>query len=386
MPSNLDFLNTRKVLAAFAEALRFWSVHLTAKDGDIQKAVPPANTGDPLAELEKTSKLIKAHTTKVGIVFEPSQIVVSGSSTYSTVSDLSKSFILFMSAFSLVSPAEVSVIFYEEIRSVCTTLVNTAVNFTDELNDLLETCGESELSKGTSGAEPKISGEGPGRKQKATKAVEAPANHSEKEGDARLVSVGKIWNICDDLVKLIGEGKLKFLEKKTKMHLSLIEDGLDEFAQWAEDPDDFDDEDPFGLDEFSDEEGPSEPANSSDDEGVQENVISFSKSWLQKFKLVKLLFLSINKSLSSLVSGEKVDELFGMEAAICRQVDSLIVELMVNKALDEGVTRISKSIDDSCFSIIKLLRDVNNASENKVKWCHSWETKYSELLTEMYRH
>lgn len=364
-----------EVLQALEDALKFWAIQLSATDGDLKKNVPAATVDDPLQELVKITKLIRAHTTKVGIIYEPSKLEKLGDALISTVSDLSKSFVLFLSALAQVSLDKISLLFYDEIRATALSLVATATSFAGELKVLYE-------NKSTENSEQK------------------PPLDTKLEVDPRLVSVGKIWNLCDDFTKLVEGGKLKVLEKKTKMHLSLIEDGLDEFAEWAENPEDMDDEDPFGLDDdFSDDDdededehdGSKPPVSDTEDEETtkqvskdREDLIQYSKLWLQKFKLVKLLFLSINKSLSTLTAGKSIDEIFRTEAVIAREIDTLIVELMLNHTLDDVVEKHAFGIDKACFKIISILKDTNKKSEAKVKWCGSWEAKYKEFLDQMY--
>ncbi|GEQ67472.1 hypothetical protein JCM33374_g1137 [Metschnikowia sp. JCM 33374] len=366
-----------EVLQALEDALKFWSIQLSSADGELKKNVPASTVKDPLEELVKIVKLIKAHTTKVGIIYEPSKLEKSGEASITTVSDLSKSFVLFISALAQVSSENISHLFYDEIKSMAHSLVLSATQFSEELKALYNNVVSEKSEKKTE-------------------------SDNASEGDPRLVSVGKIWNLCDDFTKLIEGGKLKVLEKKTKMHLSLVEDGLDEFAEWAENPEDMDDEDPFGLeDDFSDEEeededdedGRNPPVPDDDDDKEdkkqvskdREELVRYSKLWLQKFKLVKLLFLSINKSLSTLTSGQSIDEIFQTEGIIVREIDTLIVELMLNQTLDDVVEKHAFAVDVACFKIVAILRDTNKKSEGKVKWCASWEAKYNEFSDDMYK-
>lgn len=353
MPNNVgDILN------AFEDALQFWTINLSAND---LSSVPPATVADPLKELVKIAKLIKAHTTKVGIIFEPSHLKTQSDAAYNTTSELSKSFVLFMSALAALSPEKVSNLFYKEVNSVSSDLVANATQFAKELKLLKAEVddGEDSKSEGTNGVDP------------------------------RLVSVGKVWTSCDVVVKLIENGNVKFLEQNTKSHLALIDDGLEEFAEWAENPGDMDD-DPFGLDEFSDEEEeilvPDEEGSDSEEETSKDKqeLIAYCKQWLQKFKLIKLLFLSINKSLPSITKGSDIDLIYANITKVSREIDQLIVELMMNQVLDEQVDEHAIAIDKSCQGIINILRTANKKSESKVKWCGSWESKYKELLEKIY--
>lgn len=351
------------IIKAFQDALEFWSINCSDRD---LSNIPPAKTDDPLGEVVKILKLIRAHTTKVGIIFEPSKLRGQAEAAEKTVTDMSKSYVLYMSALAEISPAKVSELFYSEILDSSQSLLDSTIAFCKELAVLEEESTPSQKS------------------DDETSALETSNNQ-------RLVSVGKLWTNCDDLVKLVETGNLKFLERKTRMHLTLIEDGLDEFSEWAENPEEVDDEDPFGLDEdYSDTEDnvPSleEDYNDNDEDNAEKRaqLISYSKHWLQKFKLVKLLFFSINKSLPTITAGPDIDEIYRLEALICKEVDLLIVELMLNQIIDDEVHEHSKAIDKSCFAILGIIKRANKSNDAKTKWCGSWLVKYNEILDSMY--
>lgn len=341
-----------EIVGAFQDALEFWGLHLGQDGHNLKEHVPPATVSNPLEELAKLAKLIKAHTTRVGIIFEPSKLRKQTDAAYNTVSELSKSFVMYISALALLSPEKISNLFFQEIAHVSKNLVDTALLFAAELRKLEELDEESEVG--------------------------------ENESNPRLVSVGKMWSVCDELVKLIEVGNLKFLEQKTRMQLLLIEDGLDEFAEWAENPEEFDDEDPFGLDDdvSIDAKVPNDEDEPSEDKLA---LTEYCKQWLQKFKLVKLLFLSINKSLPTITAGPDIDEIYRSQVIISREIDRLIVELMMNQELSEQVDEHAKAVDKACFKILKIVRSASKNNEAKVKWCSSWETKYKELLESMYK-
>lgn len=333
------------VLEPFKEALQFWNVQL-AKPDELTTSVPAAKLEDPLTELTKLAKLIKAQTTKVGIVYAPDAIKKPGDAAHDTVAELSKTFVFYISALAQLSPKKISSLFLNEIVEMSKALVGSAVEFVTELQDIL--------------------------------------NKKDSEDDKssqRLVSVGKLWLHCDEIGQFIERGNLKFLQLKTALNLSLIEDGLEEFEEWVQNPQDFDDDDFFGLeDELSDGEAPAEEKEDLEDEASDNaDIIKFGEALLKQIKLVKLLFLSINKSLPSVTAGSDIDDIYATEKTVARHVDLLIVELMMSKEIDEEVKRLDSAIEKACFKIISILRGVNKASEAKVKWCTSWEAKYKEL-------
>lgn len=344
-----------EILGATADALQFWNLKLESA-AEFKNAVPPALVTQPLAELVKLASLIRAHSTKVGIIYEPSKLRTQTDAASSTVSEFSKSMVAYISVLSQLDPAQVSNLFYGEILSKSRHLVGASVSFFEEL-----------------------------KKLKATADLEGLASSEESEPatDHRLLSVGKLWNVCDDIASLINLGNLKFLQQKTKVQLSLIEDGLDEFEEWAENPEEMDDEDPFGLESLDDDEPPSsEPEVLSPAD--LENLSKFSKHLLQKFKLVKLLLLSINKSLPSITAGSDIDEVYRSQSAIVRESDSLIVELMMNCKVSAAVYDHSNAMDRACFRIASVLRKSNKGADSKIKWLGSWELKFHEITKEQY--
>ncbi|PSK37846.1 hypothetical protein C7M61_003091 [Candidozyma pseudohaemuli] len=346
-----------KVLKPFKEALHFWLAMLN-KPTELSTQIPAAQVEDPLREIIKLTKLIKAQTTKVGIVYAPKNILKQSDAVHDTVAELSKTFVFLISALSQLSPEKVSSLFYTEVAAKSKDLIETAEAFAEELELIL----------------------------KNTEEEDEEAQTNADTVNPRLLSVGKMWLLCDGIGEFIEKGNIKFLQLKTTLNISLIEDGLDEFEEWVKNPQDMDDDDPFGLDDdFSDEEAPADDKEAdSGDEADNEDIIKFGELWLKQLKLVKLLFLSINKSLPSVTSGSVIDEIYATENSIVRCVDKLVVELMMNNELGDEVEQFDKEFGKSCSSIISILRSVNKTNETKVKWCVSWEAKYKELQDAKY--
>ena len=362
-----------ELLHTFIDALDYYTLHLCDPSKSLKSLVTPANVAAPLEELVKLAKLIRAHTTKVGILFEPSSLAKSGSAAITTINELSFSLVLFISVLAQLSPSQISKIFLKEIVDVSSSLVSYTRVLVKELILLLqETLSDKAETKASE---------------------DAPKNHERNEAqsqiNARLVSVSKMWMVCDEITKLIEAGNLKYLEKRTKIHLSLINDGLEEFSEWAENPKQFDDEDIFGLGddllEDGDETVPSAPEESDGEPQDKEYLTRYSKLWLDKFKLVRLLFFSINKSLPRLVAGECIDQIYEAQEQICRDIDLLIVDIMLSRIIDDVVKDHATRIDKGCLKIVKILKSENERSPKKVDWCISWESKFNELLDKMYK-
>ena len=268
-----DRLDLKNLIQSFKEALQYWLVCLESSNTSLSE-IKAAEVTNPLEELDKLAKLIRAHTTKVGIVFKPETLIKSTDAAFNTLQKLSESLVLIISLVSQLKSKIISDMFYKEILNSVRLLIESNSQFADELTTM-----ELDTSEGSE--------------------TQAPASHSENGIDGRLVSVGKIWSNCDALSKLVKDGELGVLSKKIKQSIILIEDGLDEFEEWAENPDDFDmDDDPFGFSDDESEEEDAPPTNeipekeNGNKEG-KENLIEFSQLWLSKIKLIKLLLTSL---------------------------------------------------------------------------------------------
>ena len=140
---------------------------------------------------------------------------------------------------------------------------------------------------------------------------------------------------------MVKDGDEVHPSKKIKQSIILIEDGLDEFEEWAENPDDFDmDDDPFGFSDDESEEEDAPPTNeipekeNGNKEG-KENLIEFSQLWLSKIKLIKLLLTSVTRSLPSVTSGDIINNINDVQRLLVNKIDTLIVDLMMSKEVDE---------------------------------------------------
>lgn len=345
-----SFLNSCK------EALEFWRKNFQEAK-TFSSEIKPAKTENPLEELVKLAKLIKAHTTKVGIVFKPETLLKEQGPALSCSQKLSESIVFLISIILQLDPNDTSKIFYDEIVEYARLLLDCYGSLVDELILLEQGKIESNPEQDT-------------------------------ESDIRLISVGRIWSQCDALITLVEKGKLGLLSKKIKQSVSLIDDGLEEFEEWTENPGNFDDDDPFG---FSDEEDEDEDEDSvppvennktkSDSEdSVSDEVIEFSKLWLSKIKLIKLLLNSLTKSLPSVTSGEDINSIYSAQRAIVTLIDGLIVDLMLDGIVDDEIKAYTTNISKNCYKLISIVKSANKLNENKVKWCVAWDAKFKEGL------
>lgn len=350
----------QKLLESFKEALQYWQNCLRDSKSSLSD-IKAAQVTNPLEELTKLAKLIRAHTTKVGIVFKPETLSKETNAAYDTLLKLSESLVLIISILSQLKADEISDMFYSEILHTVGLLIESNSQFADELADM------------------------EARANQENENSEVSKSKNENEIDGRLVSVGKIWSNCDALTKLLNDGELGLLSKKIKQSITLIEDGLDEFEEWAENPDDFDlDDDPFGFsDDESEDDLDAPPVNNTTETEQTENnkvLVDFAQLWLSKFKLIKLLLISITRSLPSVTSGDVINKTYDNQRLIVHKIDKLIVDLMLNKEVDDECKLTAEDIAKICYRLVKIVKDVNKSSENKVKWCVAWDSKFKEGL------
>lgn len=326
-----------KLLGSISEALKYWRTSL--ETSDVTKAQTAA-VDLPLEELEKLAKLIKAHTTKVGIVFKPENLK-EVDTAYKTVQQLSETVVLTVTVVAQLDPEVVSTIFHSEIVDIVKTLLATTDTFAEELSIIVEN--------------------------------QKTQTQTDLKTDSRLVSVGRLWEVCDQLVNVLKGGIIKLLNRRIKQSIALIDDGLDEFAEWAEDPEGFEMDDPFGLSD-SEEEDEAPPS-----ENNKEELTAFASKWLEKFKLVKLLLSSLTHSLPSITSGATINSLYSTQKEIVTLIDKLIVDLMLDSNVGDECKQYAKDITSKCHKLIKVVRGANKGSESKVKWCDAWESKFDAL-------
>ncbi|CAH2353623.1 hypothetical protein CLIB1423_11S03950 [[Candida] railenensis] len=353
MPHNKPDINA--LLKAFDEAVDFWLLSLGRNDEN--SSTSAAKVANPLEELSKLVKLIKAHTTKVGIIFKPSTLVKETSTAYNTFQKLSESITLMVSVLHQLEPKVISDIFYDELIDVARLLLGSAKTLVHELSQFTEEIGAEE-NEGDEG--------------------------DDNEVNSRLVSIGQIWSHCDSIGKIISLGSLGVLGQKLKRSIGFIDDGLEDFEEWAKDPQDLGD-DPFG---FGDDEEEEEDENEEDDgapsglSASELDILSeYSTAWVQKFKLIKLLLTSITRSLPELTSGETVDKIYSTQRKVVANVDKLIAEVTFTMEIGDSCKECANSIEKGCTVLVKEVRQVNKKSESKVKWCDAWEAKFFQKST-----
>lgn len=350
--SSLDLL---ALLRSLSEAAVYWKASL---DSSQEVTAQKASVQKPLEEIEKLAKLIRAHATKMGIVFQPENIR-RADSAYKAVEQYSGSAVLLVSVVAQLDARDLSVMYQQEIVGEVVSLLLATDAFARELLALVAE-SEAEYEKNEDKSEAKQTDNG---------------TSDDASGiDQRLVSVGRIWDLCDGIVSLVKSGKLGLLNRRIKQSITLVDDGLDEFTEWAKDPSGFEMEDPFGFSDSEDElEVPSAPKTETDDSA---ELVLFATLWLERFKLIKLLLSSLVRSLPSVVTGTTVDTVYTTQKDIVALVDKLIVDLMLEGYLGDECHEYAEEITKKCLKLVRAVRAANKGSDNKVRWCDAWEKKF----------
>ncbi|EGW33777.1 uncharacterized protein SPAPADRAFT_59136 [Spathaspora passalidarum NRRL Y-27907] len=348
MPKTREDLTS--LIDSFEEATQYW-ISTISDPASISK-IQAAQVPDPINELLKSIKLLKAHTTKTGIIFKPENLKKELDTAFNTLSKLSETLILTISIISQLDVSSISKLFHNEIINQVKQLLESNHMFSKELKLIFEDIDndvEKELKK--------------------------------DEMDGRLLAVAKIWSNCDSLVKLIENGSLSLLTDKIKQSILLLEDGFEDFEEWAENPEEIDD-DPFGFSDDEDEENSEEPPadNEDEEESVEvdrEELITYAKKWLKKIELIKLLIASFKKSLPKTTPGESIDTIYAMQTRLVSLVDKFIVDLMLDRTIDKEIESYTTSLNKESIKLAHIARDLHK--DKKASWYQTWETKYNSI-------
>ncbi|RCK66001.1 hypothetical protein Cantr_01749 [Candida viswanathii] len=324
----------KNLLDSFNEATTYWLSNLTPST-----TTTPSKISNPIDELTKLVKLIKAHTTKVGIIFKPANLKKDPGVAYNTLEKFSETVVLLTGLIQLFDVAEVSRIFYDAIFEGVRNLIVSVNKLSGELIVIFDEDDEEEVSD-----------------------------------DGRLVGVGKVWSNCDDLVTLLLEGAVGLLSSKIKQSILLLDDGFEEFKEWAEDPQDVDD-DPFGI---SDDDEDEEEGETKEDKELVDNseVSKFALKWVKKIQLIRLLISSFKKSIPKTTLGSLIDDINTIQTKLVNLIDKFIMNLMLDMTIDDEIIKNTKEIALQALKLCKLGVMIHASNTTKAKWYETWMTKF----------
>lgn len=303
-----------------------------------------------LEELGKLSNLIKSHLTKVGILSSPDKITNNESLLSEEILQLSNKIFYVLSLLQTFYQGHFTDYFVKVLDENVVQLIISFHQFSTELIEIVS------------------------------------LNENEGKCEDRLVSIGKMWSICDQLMDISKKGNLGLLFQNIIESSKLINDTILELQDWLMDPT-LESDDPFGL-HLSDNDASGEEAFQSP--SVLHEVISFVEKYQFRFKLLKLLLVSFAKSINinephtkSLVpSLQNIDKL---HRKLVAQVDELTSDTFLLgpdfSETDPDITQSIVSLENTTLEIVSVMKSLNKLSDKKSKWLLVWNSKWQETCT-----
>lgn len=344
----------KNLLDSFNEAITYWLTNLNnTTTTSTTTTIGNSKITDPIDELYKLIKLIKAHVTKVGIIFKPNNLKKDPNVAYNTLEKLSETLVLLISLIQLfkIKEEEISKIFYDEIFNNVKNLIVSINQLSNELMIIFDQDNGDD---------------------------EDTDDKEEVSDDGRLVGVGRIWSNCDALIKLLDEGAVGLLSNKIKQSILLLDDGFEEFKEWAENPQDMDD-DPFGFsDDDEDDDGEEEEDGYVNEEPPVDNseISKFALKWVKKIELIKLLISSFKKSIPKTTSGQLIDEINSIQLKLINLIDKFIMNLMLDTTIDDEILKNTKEITLQANKLSKIGISIHSSDDKKSKWYETWINKF----------
>ncbi|RLP67397.1 hypothetical protein L150_06207 [Candida albicans Ca529L] len=378
----------KNLLQSFKQATEFWIQSININKFDEINGFTTTTIDNPQQELIKLIKLIKAHTTKVGIIFKPTNLFKDPNVAYNTLEELSETLVLTISIINQLENeqqqeeeaeankeqkkiSKISKIFYDEIIDQIKLLFSSIIELNQELIIIIN--NENEKDKTNEDGE----------------------DNDDDDDAGRLISVGKIWSNCDSLDQLLNEGDLGLLTTKIKQSISLLDDGFEEFVTWANNPEEIED-DPFGFSDDEEEEEEEEQDDDNDNDSLHsiidtKELSEFANKWVKKIELIKLLISSFKKSSlppplkanPNSISGNTIDEINNLQSNLVQLIDNFIIDLMIDRNIhDDEIIRYTNRIINQAIKLSELAMIIYNHQpltnyEKKLKWYETFINKIS---------
>lgn len=310
----------------------------------------------PLEELSKLAKMIKAHTTKVGIVCHPDKFKDEANDV-AIFKELTALVNVVFFLFSLLplfysnKKDQYAEFFLDQLSINIMRLLNGISQLTDDLDAMI-----------------------------ADKFDEVT------DSENRLVSIGMIWASCDALNVLASKGNAGLLCDNIRGSCQLVDDIQIDIEEWLEDPQ-------LGngmlLEESFDSEEDEEFGNEVDEEETASinRIKKFLEIWQVNIKMIKLLLSSFTKSISQATNkeqnnykGSSLDLLQALHSKVVGLLDEIVADTFIADSSfqhDDSVEDI-ELLNKSLKEMVKIIKDMNKSDPKNSKWIEVWETKYSE--------
>lgn len=311
------------------------------------KSTTSFKDSDPLTEIQKLSQIIKAHSTKIGIVCQETKFFQNYPVVFKELQQFTNALFYLLSILPLVHNDKSdtwTTYLARKLDSLVLNLLSGVSSLCQEIERMIE--------------------EGKG------------------DDDARLLSVGSIWAACDSLDELAKKGNFQLLADSIRNSCDLVEDVVQDVDSWLEDPQFGDD---LLIDDDSEDEEDEKKA--SDDEKALKRMEVFLIQWKTNLKMIKLLLSSFARSLATNVysakdtKGSTLDKLDSLQLLIVEQLDEFLSDVFMSDASfspDEFDDSIA-ALNGSLHQMVKVIRKLNTSDAKKLKWINVWEAKYFEI-------
>lgn len=323
------------LLGLFDESLAFWTQQ-APQFADIL----PAKVAHPLEELTKLAKLVKAHTTKVGIVYKRENIKNTDyKAQFSTTEQLMGAAQALVTVLAQLKGLDVPQFYSEEMFYLWTRCYLGLKQLVGECRAIVD--GED----------------------------------ADSESDARLVSVGVVWELCDSVTALLKGEPLVLLTEKISESLGQLDDGYEDFKEWAENPETVDFDDMFDDFDGSDSE-PEKPPVEELDLAKKDGLRVYAQRWTKKIDWIRILVGLFKKLVPKVTKPKDLDEIYGLQTQLVRTVDRFITDLMLEQSLDDELKEHTKLLESGATRLARLGQLIHN--EKKAKWYTAWLAKFNE--------
>ncbi|SGZ40120.1 uncharacterized protein HGUI_02320 [Hanseniaspora guilliermondii] len=337
-------------------------------------------------ELAKLQKLIKARTTKVGLLFSELYKIQSdksikchidkvGKALYQEYSELSNSFFFTLSMLKCMKKLQIG---YEEVLEIknkigypiliIQNLEQIILSLFISLNDLNDLF------------------------QKYINFNKNQEGDLKILNDNKLLLIGKIWNLNDSVVNLSTNWKKIYTDTLTDFGTRIIEDISEEIKLFKSNPEEFinqNDDDPFGINsDFSDEDADSdslakdETLTAEKSNEISRSIELFDKNLSIKLTLIKLLINTSKKFIKDITNKQlekdgnliylNLNKLTRTTKTICKHLDTITIQVIEEQVCD--VDELNKYIKN----YKKELKIISNNNPNFDKFINTWDIKYAE--------
>ncbi|SCV00494.1 LAME_0G10088g1_1 [Lachancea meyersii CBS 8951] len=316
---------------------------------------------NPIAELKKLSQILKAHSTKIGIVSHPDKFHNNLDAAFKELQLFANAVFFLISLLPLFYQGQFTQYFTSLLDANILGLLNGISGLCDDLSQLLATPFDK-LASDASGDSTEDSNSTP----------------------ARLISIGKIWAACDSMLELATMGNLGLLNQKIQVSAKLVGDTLSEVEEWLLEPR-VESDDPFGLDSDSDNDESGSTSETEPQEAPKE-MIQFVQDWQSKLKMIRLLLQSFSKSIASNdyknkePTASQLDKLNELHKRIVAEIDELVSSTFMAgqdfDAEDEEIQDLKLQLNTAVREMAIIIKALNKDDEKKGKWIQVWYNKY----------